>query len=126
MSTENKYEIVKTFENDFKENLNKDEILVFPVSYVTNLKIDASDFNDYYAANVYSLRHLSGWKIIAKMKTDNYKWIQDFRASHKKYGTIYGNFNKSVYAESEESYNDFIKNHPYQKICIKDITKIEK
>ena len=41
-------------------------------------------------------------------------WINAFTAYHEKYGYIYGDFEKEVYSENDESIIDFIFDHPHE------------
>ena len=52
-----------------------------------------------------------GWTITGKIYEDYYEWVNDFEAHHDKYGNVWGNFESEVYADSEEGFQDFYKNH---------------
>jgi hypothetical protein len=54
----------------------------------------------------------SGWTISGEIHEDYYEWINEFEANHELYGKVWGDFEKTVYADSEEGYLDFCKNHP--------------
>ncbi len=53
----------------------------------------------------------SGWIIEGEIISDYYEWVNDFKASHKKYGKVWGNFEDIVYADSEEGYQHFFEHH---------------
>ena len=55
--------------------------------------------------------HDDGWKITAKVHEDYYEWIENFKAEHPIYGKVWGNFQDKVFADSEEGYQHFYKNH---------------
>ena len=55
--------------------------------------------------------HGSGWTITGEIHEDYYKWVNDFEATHPKFGKVAGNFEKEVTADSEEAFEDFWKNH---------------
>lgn len=55
--------------------------------------------------------HDSGWTISGKVQEDYYEWVNDFEASHPVYGRVWGNFEKTVYADSEEGFDHFWSNH---------------
>ena len=63
----------------------------------------------------------TGWTIDAKICEDWYKWINDFSASHPKYGSVKGNFESVVEATSKKAYEQFIKDHPYHEWDYYDI-----
>ena len=54
----------------------------------------------------------SGWEISGEIHEDYYCWVNDFEAIHPTYGKVWGNFEDKVFADTEEGYNHFIKNHP--------------
>ncbi len=54
----------------------------------------------------------SGWEISGEIHEDYYEWVNDFEATHPTFGKVWGNFEDTVFADSEEGYNHFIKNHP--------------
>lgn len=62
----------------------------------------------------------SGWTITGEIHEDYYEWViheeyyewvNDFKAAHPTLGTVEGNFEDTVYASSEEAFQDFYKNH---------------
>ena len=63
----------------------------------------------------------SGWKVSGDIHEDYYKWVNEFEAIHEKFGKVWGNFEKTVYADSKKGYTNFIKNHPPKKFNYWDI-----
>jgi len=63
----------------------------------------------------------SGWIITGKIVEYYYEWVNDFEATHFKYGKISGNFETSVVAESKEAYDHFVEHHPPNKWDYMDI-----
>lgn len=55
--------------------------------------------------------HPDGWTIKGIVYEDYYWWVNDFEATHPDYWKVWGNFEKEVYADSEEGYNHFYKSH---------------
>ena len=53
----------------------------------------------------------SGWTVTAVLQEDYYLWVNDFKATHPKYGIVEGNFENTVKATSQEAFNHFWKNH---------------
>ena len=53
----------------------------------------------------------SGWKVVGEIHEDYYEWVNQFEATHEKYGKVWGDFEDIVYADSKEGYENFIKNH---------------
>lgn len=56
--------------------------------------------------------HADGWSIHGFIKEDYYTWVSDFFAVHPEHGRVWGNFEKEVYADSEEGFQHFFVNHP--------------
>ena len=59
----------------------------------------------------------SGWKITGQIKQeysvhDFCYWVNQFEAIHPFYGKVWGDFEDKVYADTEEGFNHFYKNHP--------------
>jgi len=54
----------------------------------------------------------SGWTIQGDIHEDYYEWVNEFEAFHPFFGKVWGNFEDEVYADSEEAFEDFYKNHP--------------
>lgn len=65
--------------------------------------------------------HNSGWKISGVICQDYYVWVNHFVAEHDVYGTVVGDFDKAVYASSQEAYDNFIKNHQPEPFDYNDI-----
>lgn len=38
-------------------------------------------------------------------------YVGDFKATHPQYGLLYGNFESEIYADSEETFQQFLKDH---------------
>ena len=55
--------------------------------------------------------HKSGWTITGVIQEDYYVWINNFSATHPKYGKVEGNFEDTVTAETEEAFRHFWENH---------------
>jgi len=55
--------------------------------------------------------HSDGWTIIGRVCEDYYTWVNYFRAEHPYWGRVWGDFEIEVFADFEQGYNDFIKNH---------------
>lgn len=67
---------------------------------------------DAYVYNVLCTRkHKSGWTISGEIYEDYFTWVNDFTAEHPVFGKVCGNFENEVYADSEEGFADFWKNH---------------
>jgi len=55
--------------------------------------------------------HDDGWTITGVVYGDYFIWVNEFTATHPKYGKVWGDFEKEVYADSEEGYQHFYKHH---------------
>lgn len=55
--------------------------------------------------------HPDGWIIEGEIHEDYFVWVNDFKASHPKFGKVWGNFEDKVYADSEEGFKDFFEKH---------------
>jgi hypothetical protein len=55
--------------------------------------------------------HADGWTISGKIKEDWYYWVNDFEANHPVFGRVWGNFESTVFADSEEAYDAFCAAH---------------
>jgi hypothetical protein len=62
----------------------------------------------------YSRTHPDGWTITGVVTDweDYFQGVTDFRASHPKFGSVYGNFDTEVVADNERGYDDFYAKHP--------------
>ena len=58
-----------------------------------------------------SKTHSDGWTISGEVIVDYLLWVNDFEARHPIFGRVWGNFEKSVFADSEEGFADFYKKH---------------
>ena len=54
----------------------------------------------------------SGWTIEGEVHEDYFEWVNDFVATHPKYGRIEGNFETEVTARSKRAFDHFYANHP--------------
>lgn len=61
---------------------------------------------------IHSKTHADGWTISGKIREDWFIWVQEFRAEHPVYGKVFGDFEKTIYSDTQEGYDDFLKNHP--------------
>ena len=55
----------------------------------------------------------SGWTIEGEVIEDYTIWVNDFVATHSEWGTVKGNFEQEVNAESREALDHFVQYHPY-------------
>ena len=55
--------------------------------------------------------HEDSWTVTGQIHEDYYEWVNDFEAEHPIYGRVWGDFEKKVYADCEEGFQDFYKNH---------------
>ena len=53
----------------------------------------------------------SGWVIKGDIQSDWYEWVNEFEAEHPEYGKVWGDFEHTVYADSEDGYIHFITHH---------------
>lgn len=60
---------------------------------------------------VYIGGNYSGWVIEGEIHEDYYSWVNEFTATHSQYGRVWGNFERTVYADSEEGFAHFWENH---------------
>jgi hypothetical protein len=58
--------------------------------------------------------HKSGWVIEGQIHEDYYTWVNMFKATHPTYGRVIGDFEKEVFADSKEGYDNFCKHHPVE------------
>lgn len=58
----------------------------------------------------------NGWHIVGQVCEDYFTWVEKFTA-YKFDGAkvLAGDYNKVIYASSEEAYNDFVKHFPPQE-----------
>ena len=74
------------------------------------------EVNANYGANTLDTAWIgdnaSGWAIEGEIQHDYYEWVNEFKAQHIVHGKVWGDFEKTVYADTEEGFADFIKHHP--------------
>lgn len=71
------------------------------------------NYNDYVNKEKASSRtHDNSWTVSGEINEDYYEWVNQFEASHPTLGRVWGDFEDTVYATSEEGYQDFYKNFP--------------
>jgi len=63
----------------------------------------------------------SGWVIAGEIHEDWYEWVNEFYASHPKFGIVMGDFEETVYADSEEAFEHFYSHHPPEEWDYGDI-----
>ena len=56
--------------------------------------------------------HNDGWTISGRIEEEYYQWVNKFKATHPIFGKVWGDFEKVVYASSEEAFQHFYKHHP--------------
>ena len=83
--------------------------------------VSDENFSDGMPEKACQKTHKTGWTIKANVKTDYYSWVNEFEASHPVLGRVWGDFEESVYADSEGAFNDFYKNYPPDKWDYGDI-----
>jgi hypothetical protein len=70
---------------------------------------------------VHTKTHEDGWTIRGKICEDWFIWVNKFKAFHPKYGRVQGNFEEIIYSDTQEGYDDFLKNHPPREWNSEDI-----
>lgn len=96
-----------------------------PHTSVTDLDISSSDFgrqifyddkNKIYIEDFkFSRTHDSGnWTISGIIHENYWLWVEDFEATHPKYGNIIGNFEKELIVDSIPAITHFLEHHPYK------------
>ena len=68
--------------------------------------------NAYTLSPEYIGTNSSGWVITGETKEDYLTWVNEFEAQHPKFGKVWGDFEVTVFADSEEGYRHFFENHP--------------
>ncbi len=102
----------------FRVNFNS-SMLVLPPEYIFADGIGKS-YDDYADKKFCSRLHDNGWLITGKIGRKDYSylwegyfyWVNRFKARHPKFGKVWGDFSKEVFADSEKGYQDFLKNFP--------------
>lgn len=64
-----------------------------------------------YSKGVYTRTHPDGWTITGKVWDDYYTWVNEFEASHPTHGVVWGDFERVVFATSEEAFRHFWEHH---------------
>lgn len=77
--------------------------------------------SDREETGMHSKTHDSGWTISGEVVEDYFYWVNKFEAYHPKYGRVWGDFEESVFADSEEGFQDFYQKHPPEAWCYEDI-----
>ena len=55
------------------------------------------------------------WTLRGEVHNDYYAWVNEFEAEHLVLGKVWGDFDNTVYADDEETFNDFMKHFtPYR------------
>lgn len=62
-------------------------------------------------AGIHEKTHPDGWKIKGCVKEDYSVWVNEFEACHPQYGKVWGDFEETVYADSEEGFQHFYEHH---------------
>lgn len=54
----------------------------------------------------------SGWTMTGIVHEDYYfMWVNEFKAQHPTFGRVHGDFEKKVFADSQEGFDHFWENH---------------
>lgn len=77
--------------------------------------------NDITAIGMNKKTHTDGWTIKGQIHEDYYYWVNEFEAHHPKYGKVWGDFEKEVYAQKRKGFIDFYKKHTPQSWDYGDI-----
>jgi len=77
--------------------------------------------DDENSTGKFTKLHESGWEISGEIREDYYRWINDFQARHETFGSVWGNFEETVYFDFLEGYQHFLKHHPYKEWDYGDI-----
>lgn len=73
------------------------------------------------SCGVFTKTHPSGWTITGEVFENYYYWVNKFSAHHLEYGSVHGDFEDIVYADSQEAFDHFVKNHPPEEWDYHDI-----
>lgn len=82
-----------------------------PLGYTRTMEPDDVLPGHESQMGVYCHRHDDGWMIIGAIVEDAYYWVDNFIAYHPQHRFVFGAFNDTLYATSEEGYQDFIAKH---------------
>lgn len=63
----------------------------------------------------YSRTHEDDWTISGYITEDYYYWVNDFEAHHPVFGRVWGDFESTVFADSETAFDAFVSNHAPQE-----------
>ena len=88
---------------------------------LTRQKSEVTDDNNEIYGVLFTKTHPDGWTIIGRVSSDYYEWVNEFEAFHPNYGKVWGDFEIEVFAESEEGFNHFYKNHTPEDWDYQDI-----
>lgn len=77
-------------------------------NYVVTFNISGHDASTLQPSDIGV--HPDGWTIEGEVHEDYYEWVNDFSATKGDW-KVWGNFEKTVYASSQEAYDDFVTNH---------------
>jgi hypothetical protein len=97
--------------------------IVFSKNYPNQARTLPPDYvNDVkYSTGKFTKLHESDWEISGEIREDYFRWVNDFQARHETFGSVCGNFEKTVYFDSMEGYEHFLKHHPYKEWDYGDI-----
>lgn len=97
--------IIKRFNIDFKSEFGA---LTLDPWEVRGDKVGVGE----YGKSIFKKTHADdGWTIEGVVSEDYYEWVNYFRASHTELGKVWGDFESTVYASSEEGFKDFYSKH---------------
>lgn len=105
--------ITKTYGIDYDENglLERPNNKTLGHQALTLSGLDVADTNKE-TEGIHTKQHSSGWTITAELHEDWFVWINEFSATHPVFGIVFGDYESSIEADSEEGFLDFYKNHP--------------
>jgi len=78
--------------------------LTLPQSSVTR--------NEGLMTGVHTRTHKDGWKITGEIHEDYFVWVNEFEAVHPRFGRVWGDFEKEVFADKVSGFKNFYNNHP--------------
>jgi hypothetical protein len=53
----------------------------------------------------------SGWLVTGDVKEDYFTWVNEFEAIHPTFGTVWGDFENTVYADTKEGLDNFLEHY---------------
>lgn len=59
-------------------------------------------------ASAIGFHQKSGWTVTGRIVDDYYRWVNDFEAYHPALGTVAGNFQTEVTADTKYAFDDFL------------------